>query len=117
MTTLTLDAIRRLPKTDLHVHLDGSLRLSTILELAREQRVKLPAETSEELAAAMHVGEKTGSLTEYLKAFDVTLKVLQTEASLERAAYELGSTPPPRACGTWRCATPRCSTPAGASRW
>ncbi len=90
MTTLTLDAIRRLPKTDLHVHLDGSLRLSTILELAREQRVKLPADTAEELAAAMHVGEKTGSLTEYLKAFDVTLKVLQTEEALERTAYELG---------------------------
>lgn len=89
MSTLTLEAIRRLPKTDLHVHLDGSLRLSTILELAREEKIKLPAESAEELAAAMHVGENTGSLTEYLKAFDVTLKVLQTEEALERTAYEL----------------------------
>jgi adenosine deaminase len=89
MSTLTLEAIRRLPKTDLHVHLDGSLRLSTILELAREEKIKLPADNPEALAAVMHVGENTGSLTEYLKAFDVTLKVLQTEEALERAAYEL----------------------------
>ena len=89
MTTLTLEAIRRLPKTDLHVHLDGSLRLSTILDLAREEKIKLPADNAEDLAAAMHCGENTGSLTEYLKAFDVTLKVLQTEDALERTAYEL----------------------------
>ena len=33
------DLIRRLPKTDLHVHLDGSLRLATLIELARERKV------------------------------------------------------------------------------
>jgi adenosine deaminase len=83
MKTLTLEQIRKLPKTDLHVHLDGSLRLSTILELARRSGIELPATTEEGLAAAMHVGENTGSLTEYLKAFDVTLRVLQTEAALD----------------------------------
>ena len=40
MTALTIEAIRRLPKTDLHVHLDGSLRLDTILELAREDGIE-----------------------------------------------------------------------------
>ncbi len=90
MTTLTLEQIRKLPKTDLHVHLDGSLRLSTILDLARQDGIELPATTEAGLAAAMHVGENTGSLTEYLKAFDVTLRVLQTEAALTRVAYELG---------------------------
>jgi len=90
MKTLTLEQIRKLPKTDLHVHLDGSLRLSTILELARQDGIELPATTEAGLAAAMHVGENTGSLTEYLKAFDVTLRVLQTEAALTRVAYELG---------------------------
>jgi adenosine deaminase len=38
----------------------------------------------------MHLGENCGSLAEYLKAFDVTLKVMQTESSLFRIAYELG---------------------------
>ncbi|MCA9600769.1 MAG: adenosine deaminase, partial [Myxococcales bacterium] len=79
----------QLPKTDLHVHLDGSLRLSTILELAESRGIKLPATTTEGLAKAMHCGETTGSLVEYLKAFDVTLRVMQTEEALSRIAYEL----------------------------
>lgn len=86
---LTLGDIRRLPKTDLHVHLDGSLRLATMLELAEQQKVTLPADTPEGLFKALHCGENTGSLVEYLKAFDTTLKVLQTEDALYRVAYEL----------------------------
>jgi len=86
---LTLSDIQRLPKTDLHVHLDGSLRLSTMLELAEEQGVQLPADTPEGLRKALHCGEKAGSLVEYLKAFDTTLKVLQTAEALYRVAHEL----------------------------
>ncbi len=89
MSLLPLSFFERLPKTDLHVHLDGSLRISTILELAREQGVELPANTPEGLLKAMSCGLNTGSLVEYLKAFDVTLKVLQTEESLSRVAFEL----------------------------
>src|SRR6516165_6113261 len=87
--TLSLEVFQRLPKTDLHVHLDGSLRLSTILELAEKQRIELPAQSEDGLRKAMHLGENCGSLVEYLKAFDVTLRVMQTEESLTRAAYEL----------------------------
>jgi adenosine deaminase len=86
---LTLAEIERLPKTDLHVHLDGSLRLSTMLDLAEQQGVALPADDPEGLARALHCGEHTGSLVEYLKAFDTTLEVLQTEDALYRVAYEL----------------------------
>src|SRR5574341_1856844 len=81
--------VRALPKTDLHCHLDGSLRLTTILELAREEKVKLPADTPEGLAKAIHAGQNCDSLEDYLTAFDVTLAVLQTEESLRRVAYEL----------------------------
>ncbi|MBI5512889.1 MAG: adenosine deaminase [Deltaproteobacteria bacterium] len=91
MAALSLEAISKLPKTDLHVHLDGSLRLETILQLAEEQRIELPAQDPKGLAEVMHVGQNTGSLNEYLKAFDVTLRVLQTDESLFRAAYELGA--------------------------
>ncbi len=81
--------VRALPKTDLHCHLDGSLRLGTILELAERQRVRLPADTPEGLAKAIHMGEICASLKDYLVAFDVTLAVLQTEEALFRAAHEL----------------------------
>jgi adenosine deaminase len=37
MTELTPDVIHRLPKTDLHVHLDGSLRIPTLIDLAKER--------------------------------------------------------------------------------
>jgi len=81
--------IRALPKTDLHCHLDGSLRLGTILALAERQGVRLPADTPEGLAAAIHQGKVCRSLEDYLTAFDVTLAVLQTEEALQRVAYEL----------------------------
>jgi adenosine deaminase len=87
--TIPLEVIEKLPKTDLHVHLDGSLRLKTILDLADKQRVELPARDEEGLRKAMNLGQNCGSLVEYLKAFDVTLRVMQTEESLERIAYEL----------------------------
>lgn len=88
-TELTLDLIRKLPKTDLHVHLDGSLRLETILELAEKQGVKLPSHDADGLRKAMHLGENCGTLVEYLKGFDVTLSVMQTADSLTRIAFEL----------------------------
>ncbi|MGB5812518.1 MAG: adenosine deaminase [Polyangiales bacterium] len=86
---LSLPYIETLPKTDLHVHLDGSLRLTTILDLAARQGVSLPSDSPEGLAHALHAGENTGSLVEYLKAFDTTLKVLQEADALHRVAYEL----------------------------
>ncbi len=89
MPKLTLSDLQRLPKTDLHVHLDGSLRIQTILELAEAQKVKLPADTTEKLRPFVQKGEDCASLVEYLKAFDVTLAVMQTYDSLVRTAFEL----------------------------
>jgi adenosine deaminase len=86
---VTQELLKALPKTDLHCHLDGSMRLKTILELAQAQKVKLPAETEDGLARAIHMGEICKSLEDYLVAFDVTLSVLQTEEGLYRSAYEL----------------------------
>src|SRR5262245_832249 len=87
---LPLEFFQSLPKADLHVHLDGSLRLATIVDLAREENVELPSNDPAELRRIMHLGENCGSLAEYLKAFDVTLRVMQTESALYRIAYELG---------------------------
>jgi adenosine deaminase len=86
---LSLDFIQKLPKTDLHCHLDGSLRIPTLLDLAEKQKVRLPADDADKLFELIYPGEECRSLEEYLKAFDITLKVLQTEEGLFRAAYEL----------------------------
>ncbi len=79
----------KLPKTDLHVHLDGSMRLETIFDLAEKQNVKLPAKTPSELADLICCDRQCDSLVDYLRGFDVTLSVLQTEEALYRTAYEL----------------------------
>ncbi|HOB70436.1 MAG TPA: adenosine deaminase [bacterium] len=86
---LTSEFFRILPKTDLHVHLDGSLRLETILELAKKEKIELGASNVEELKALIGPGKTHKSLNDYLKGFDITLKVLQTREGLYRAAYEL----------------------------
>lgn len=86
---LSYELIRSLPKTDLHVHLDGSLRLETILDLADKYNIRLPADNIGDLQSAICVDDNCQNLEEYLKAFDITLKVLQTDEALERTAFEL----------------------------
>ena len=87
--SLSLDLIKRLPKTDLHCHLDGSLRLDTVLDLARQQGVKLPTFDRVGLFDMLYAGDSVASLDDYLRAFDITLSVMQREDALERIAYEL----------------------------
>jgi adenosine deaminase len=84
---LSKDALRRWPKAELHVHLDGCLRPQTMLELARAQGVGLPADTPEALAKALYVKDAR-NLEEYLRKYEIILPCLQTEAALERVAYE-----------------------------
>jgi len=85
---VTEKLIRALPKTDLHVHLDGSLRLGTLIELARERDVRLPSRTKTGLRRLVFK-DRYSSLTEYLKGFQYTVAVMQDPESLERIACEL----------------------------
>ncbi len=86
---LTEEIFRRLPKTDLHCHLDGSLRVDTIIELAEQQQIELPSKDPDLLRKAVSVDDATTSLEDYIKKFDITLSVMQTPEALERTAYEL----------------------------
>ncbi|MGV3522738.1 MAG: adenosine deaminase [Candidatus Sericytochromatia bacterium] len=85
----TREMILQLPKTDLHVHLDGSMRVSTMIDLAKSKGIELPSMDPEGLRQLVQVSEKCESLEEYLRAFDITLMVLQDFDSLRRAAFEL----------------------------
>ncbi|AHC14990.1 adenosine deaminase family protein [Salinispira pacifica] len=80
--------LRAIPKTDVHVHLDGSLRLSTLIELAQDKHIELPAYTEQGLIDTVF---KTsyGNLNEYLAGFAYTTRVMDDPESLERIAYEL----------------------------
>jgi len=46
---ITKDLLRKLPKAELHCHLDGSLRILTILDLAEKQNISLPADNEVDL--------------------------------------------------------------------
>jgi len=81
--TVPLEVFQALPKTDLHVHLDGSLRLGTILDIAQKQGIRLPAEDEAGLADAIGCGKNFGSLVDYLRGFDITIPVMQTADALE----------------------------------
>ena len=82
------DRFLRLPKAELHVHLDGSLRPATLLDLAAAAGRDLPASDPGRLREYMRV-EDARDLAEYLARFALTIQVLQTPEALERVAYEM----------------------------
>jgi adenosine deaminase len=88
MSKITEQFIRKIPKTDLHLHLDGSLRLPTLIEMARAGGIKLPSYEEDGLNELIFK-ERYADLTEYLAGFAYTVGVLQTPENLERAAFEL----------------------------
>jgi adenosine deaminase len=81
--------LKELPKVELHCHLDGSLRVDTILDLASKQNIPLPSSNPHNLKKMLSIGEKRVTLEEYISRFDITLSVMQTPDSLSRIAYEL----------------------------
>ena len=86
---LNRQLIQKLPKAELHCHLDGSLRVNTIIDLANKHKIKLPTFDPKQLNKILSIGKNIGTLEEYITKFDITLSVMQTSDSLKRTAYEL----------------------------
>lgn len=86
----TEQIIKSVPKVLLHDHLDGGLRTSTIIEIAKEIKYNnLPTTDPDELAQWFHAGANKGSLVEFLQGFEHTIAVMQTKETLSRIAYEM----------------------------
>jgi len=82
------DIIKRIPKNDLHVHLDGSVRLDTIIDISKKETLDLPSFTVEGLNETLFK-DQYASLEEYLTTFGYSCAVMQKPEYLERIAYEL----------------------------
>jgi adenosine deaminase len=82
------ELVHRLPKAELHNHLDGSLRPGTLIDLARGAGVALPSSDPDAIARFMRV-DHARDLAEFLTRFETTIAVLQDPAAIERVAWEM----------------------------
>jgi len=89
--TLTREDILAWPKAELHCHLDGSLRLDTMIDLARSEGKMqvLPSDSVEGLAEILREVDDSETLEAYLAWFRYTIPLLQTKEALYRCTYEL----------------------------
>lgn len=81
--------LARMPKVDLHCHLDGAVRVETVRDLAKAQGIRLPSEDLDVLKRHVQVSTDCRSLTEFLSAFEFFYPMLRSPAAMERIAYEL----------------------------
>ena len=87
-TDLTLTRARALPKVLLHEHLDGGLRVATLLALLRERGVEPPQHDVPTLAAWFNANAHAGSLEKYLDGFALTVEAMASTSAMERVAFE-----------------------------
>ncbi len=80
---------RRKNKVELHLHMDGAVRVETFLDIARRRGIELPTRTPEGLARYVRVAHDCRSLTRFLETFAFFLPIIQHPDAVERIAYEL----------------------------
>ncbi len=77
-----------LPLVDLHRHLDGNVRLETVLDLARQHGIRLPADTLEGLRPHAQISAPVPGLPAFLEKFDLLKEIFVDTAAIERITYE-----------------------------
>jgi adenosine deaminase len=82
------DLIARMPKVELHLHLDGSLRPATALELARERGLDEGMDL-DQMTRRLHAPAQVADQAELLDAFDLPIAIMQDRAAIERITHEL----------------------------
>ena len=80
---------RQFAIADIHLHLDGSLSAKAIIEVAKEEGIKLPTYCPYKLNKYLRVPKKCQSLNEYLTRFDLPNLVLQTKNGLRKCSLDL----------------------------
>ena len=78
-----------LPKTEIHIHLEGSIRTQTIIDIAREYDLKLPAYEVAELDKHVKVLDQMRDLRAVLEAFAIFQNSIASPKVVERIAWEL----------------------------
>ena len=78
-----------LPKTEIHIHLEGSIRTQTIIDVAREHNLDLPAYEVSELDRHVKIYDQMRDLAAVLEAFAIFQNSLTSPAVVERIAWEL----------------------------
>lgn len=81
--------IEKLPKVDLHLHLDGSIKPETVIELAQAESISLPFNNKAGLLPYMQINDSCESLSQYLSKFEFVSQFLHSKAALERVAFDV----------------------------
>lgn len=82
------EALRNLPKIDLHRHMEGSLRLETMAEVAREHGVDLPSYDIEELRPYVQFTDDVPDFNNFLSKLELLRNFYSVDEAVERVAYE-----------------------------
>ncbi|MBD64585.1 MAG: adenosine deaminase [Halobacteriovoraceae bacterium] len=88
MKKYTTEFLKDMPKSDVHLHLDGSMRVDSLIEMAQKLKIDLPAYSTEGLKELVFKSHYA-NLGEYLHGFQYTCSVLRDLENIERASYEL----------------------------
>ncbi len=83
------ELLRRLPKVELHRHLEGSLRLESLLEIAQRDGIDVPARNLDEMRALVTMANRRGDNRAYLQKFSTLRLFYRTPETISRFAYEV----------------------------
>jgi adenosine deaminase len=78
-----------LPKTEIHIHLEGSIRTQTIIDIARQYKLDLPSYKADELDRHVKVYDQMRDLGAVLAAFAIFQNSITSPEIVERIAWEV----------------------------